>query len=73
MTDPAALIARALADLDDEVLIAISGSAGFQSEYLGGFPRKDTEAQAMAAICGVIATLAESALIERRTGVTIAP
>lgn len=58
-----------LADLDDDALAGIIDSSSAQSEYLGRFPG-DREAKAMSAVCGIITVAAESALIQRRTGIT---
>lgn len=59
-----------LADLDEDALTGIIDSSSAQSAYLGRFPA-DREAKAMSAVCGVIVIAAESALIQRRTGITL--
>jgi hypothetical protein len=71
MTATDDLLTASLADLDDDVLVAIIDSASAQADYLGRFPRADTEARTMATVCGLIATAAEAALIKRRTGVSV--
>lgn len=58
-----------LARLDDDALAGIIDSSNAQSAYLGRFPA-DREASALSAVCGVIAIAAESALVQRRTGIT---
>ena len=65
------LLTRHLADLDDDAIIGIIDSSSAQADYLGRFPKNDREAQAMSVICGVVAMIAEVALIRRRTGVTL--
>ena len=50
------VITTHLAELDDDVLIAIMDSASAQAGYLGKLPASDTEARTMAVICGIIAT-----------------
>jgi len=59
-----------LAGLDDDALAGIIDSSSAQAEYLGRFPG-DREAKAMSGVCSVIATAAESALLRRRTGITL--
>jgi len=59
-----------LAGLDDDALAGIIESSGAQAKYLGRFT-SDTEAKAMSAVCSVITTAAEAALLRRRTGVTL--
>jgi hypothetical protein len=63
------LIGR-LADLDDEALEGIIGSSSAQARYLGRF-QGDREARAMSAVCSVINLAAESALLRRRTGISL--
>jgi hypothetical protein len=64
------LIGHLLADLDEDALTGIIDSSSAQSDYLARFPG-DREARALSAVCGVIAIAAESALIQRRTGITV--
>jgi hypothetical protein len=59
-----------LAGLDDEALEGIIDSSNAQSAYLGRFPA-DREALALSAVCGVIAVAAETALVQKRTGITL--
>jgi hypothetical protein len=65
------LLTTHLADLDDDVLIAIADNASAQAEYLGRFPASDTEARTMAVICGIIAAAADVALLRRKTGAAV--
>lgn len=64
------VLIRQMARLDDDVLLAVIDSSSAQSAYLSRF-RDDNEAKAMSAITGIISIVAESALIKRRTGITI--
>jgi hypothetical protein len=59
-----------LAGLDEQALLGIIDSSSAQAEYLGRFPG-DGEAKAMSAVCSVISIAAESALLQRRTGITL--
>jgi hypothetical protein len=59
-----------LAGLDEDALLGIIDSASAQSEYLSRFPG-DREAKAMSAVCSVITTAAEAALLFRRTNVRL--
>jgi hypothetical protein len=65
------LLVPRLAELDDAELAAIISSAAQQHDYLARFGASETHARVMSEVCGVIATLAEVALLERRTGVTV--
>jgi hypothetical protein len=65
------LLVPRLAELDDDELAAIIRSAAQQRDYLARFGASEAHARVMSEICGIIATLAEIALLERRTGVTI--
>lgn len=60
-----------LSALDDEALMGIIDASSSQAGYLGGFPA-DREARALSAVCGILAIAAESALLKRRTGITLA-
>jgi hypothetical protein len=59
-----------LAGLDEQALLGIIDSSSAQAEYLGQFPG-DREAEVMSAVCLVISIVAESALLQRRTGITL--
>jgi hypothetical protein len=59
-----------LADLDDSALMGIINSSASQASYLSRFPA-DAEASAMAGVCSIIATAAESALLFRQTGIQL--
>jgi hypothetical protein len=65
------LLTAHLAELDDDVLIAIADSASAQADYLGKLPASDTEARTMAVICGIIAAAADVALLRRSTGAKV--
>jgi hypothetical protein len=59
-----------LAGLDESALLGIVESSSSQAEYLSRFPA-DAEASAMAGVCSIIATAAESALLFRKTGIQL--
>jgi hypothetical protein len=65
------ILTGALADLDESALLGIVDSSSSQAEYLSRF-KSDLEAKAMATVCSVLAVAAESALLQRRTGIALA-
>jgi hypothetical protein len=65
------LLAGQLVGLDEDALTGIIDASSAQAEYLGRFA--DRESRAMAGVCSIVLTAAETALLARQTGITLLP
>jgi hypothetical protein len=63
------LLVGQLAGLDEDALTGIIEASSAQASYLSRFT--DRESRAMAGVCSIVLTAAETALLARQTGVSI--